>query len=233
MTIISGNTWPNLRGLDTTTGFYESFYRPDPDHRVVVIEPDGVEWTFDTPGLADWRLTVVGGRLAIRYSRYVNGGKAIETVITDIAAGEVVGDGLQGPALPAGGGMTDEQLHEFRAQISELKTLVANVAAGTDGMWRDVVGRLKAHDEETDSAFGTLSHHLGEMPTAEQLLLTPAAPDHWGLDPRAQSGTLLQDMIMVLLSDQAKLQVFLTALFEAARNLKAEGVLDVLAPPTE
>jgi hypothetical protein len=207
---IPGKPWDKIRGLTTTKGEFDSFYLPgDQGERVLVyVESEGRFHEFRTPGLHDWRLAARDGKIDVRYNKIAGDGHELVVLRTNIECGEVAGGTATGPAPTNGGGMTQEQFDELKAMVDQMHT--------------DVVGRLKAHDEATKDGADLAVAAVHNMP--ERILLFPNVEDHWGLDERARFATLIQEILAVMLTNQAFLQVFLERLFEAAENLRKEGV---------
>lgn len=206
------NVWNNYRGIQTAAGVFRSFYQPkqgdDPrSERVIIIGPGQQRNEVECPALADWFLAAEDNHLTVYYARIDGGNKVEVRVPTAIPSGDAVaasqtgGTGPMGPAGPPGptgpqGGAGPQG---------------PQGPAGPAGKGATDVPLTDADIQKVAKA------------TADEFFNRPPAPDHFGLPPEAQSGTMLQEYTTILMVNQGWWQPIIRAIETAYRNLVSGG----------
>lgn len=193
-----GGTWANsYLALETEKGIFRAAYAPGPREEVVIAGPGDETRAIKTPHLGGFALTVEANKICIWYLELP--AQVERRIDTGIVCGQRVMAMLPqatGPLGPAGGTGSKGDKGDTGPQ-------------GPPG----VAGQGAVVTEEQMQRIAYLS--------AEQVLLGPPAPDHYGIPAYAQSNTRFQDTIIVTLANQAVQQIIQRAVDEAIKNLKA------------
>lgn len=195
----------------------------------VTILREGLQQTitFDVPQIHVGRLNVVAGELVIDYTAFLgslpgtstdNPDRPWRRLHTLIQCGPRVGDFVTGTTpAPAPGGTVSApvDLGPILAKLDALATAV-------DALQTDLVGRLKQHDGNAENDMHGIVDLITKLP--DTILGETPAGDHYGLDPRAQFGNRWQELFGYVLTERQDFwQVVTERLFEAWRNMQAEG----------
>jgi hypothetical protein len=219
------NAWNRVAGVTTIQGDFDSVYEPGKDgggEFVHIRRPDGQIVKFKTPSLADWRLTVQDGRIAIRWIKIVDGGKELHLTTTDIPAGGLAGATVTGtnPAPPPPTGDTMDA-SEIRAIVKgEIKPVLDSL----DSTWDDLKNRIVALGS-ADSGVSPEEIAQIAQAAADRVLLGEPQADHYGLPVPAQMGTRFQETIGYMLFNPAFLEAFLLRAGEVVQGMKDRGVI--------
>lgn len=220
--------WNRMQGVTTIQGDFDSVYEPGHDGQgefVHIRRPDGAIQKFPTPSLADWRLTVQDGMIAIRWIKIVDGGKELHLSTTTIPAGGLAGATVTGtnPSPPPPSGDTMDAA-EFRAIVREEVKPVLN---SLDATWDDLKNRIAAVDDDGNVPAAITPETIAQIAqqAADRVLLGEPQGDHYGLPIPAQMGTRFQETIGYMLFSPVFLEAFLMRAGEVVASMKARGLI--------
>lgn len=220
------NAWNRMQGVTTIQGDFDSVYEPGKDgggEFVHIRRPDGAIQKFPTPSLADWRLTVQDGMIAIRWIKIVDGGKELHLSTTTIPAGGLAGATVTGtnPAPPPPTGDTMDA-SEIRAIVREEVRPVLN---SLDSTWDDLKNRIAAIDDDGNVTATIPPEIVAQIAqqAADRVLLGEPQADHYGLPEAARMGTRFQETIGYMLFSPVFLEAFLMRAGEVVAAMKKAG----------